>query len=215
MPASVDPIAHKRHDQFNLLSIPIIIVANVSYLYCFWLHKGSADESIDFLFMIMFWAFILYMFIDILWLLYSPNCVASPILIILHHLVSIAGWLTPAFDVRIRPWTAVAVSVEINTFFLIARRNFPPHMLLDSAFLVSWVVLRCGVYPFLVVGYYRQFSEFIHPANGLNVYSISFICVLLLTVLNLKWTVDLIRHSRKCLSVASSSTLEQEEKKGL
>lgn len=207
MPANVDSEAHRRHDYFNLMAIPVIVGANAGYFGSLFYGAFYAGENVeqinaltDDLFTVMFWAFNAYMLIDIIWLLVSPTCVASPALIILHHIVAVAGWLTSAFDPNIQPWTSAAVSVELNTFFLIARRNFPSNLALDFGFVVTWVALRLGVYPYMVYGYYRKFSEHIHPQHGLNVYSISYICLLLLMALNLKWSVDLVSNRKSFFS---------------
>ncbi|CAM9190285.1 unnamed protein product, partial [Ectocarpus fasciculatus] len=196
MPASVDEKWHRRHDYFNLLCIPAIIATNFYFLglvlYDYFGTDTIPAARLDGAYAVMFWVFATYMAADVLWVLAVPRCVASPLMIILHHIVSLLGWITPVFDPAIRPWTAAAVTVELNTFFLIVRRNLPSNRALDAWFLVSWALLRLGVYPYIAVGYYQQFALHIHPSAGLNVYSGSYICLLLLMSLNLKWTVDLV-----------------------
>ena len=200
MPAAVDEMWHRRHDYFNLICIPVIIATNFYYLslvlYDYSLPNATDHGSttrLEWAYSVMFWVFNVYMAADVLWLLAVPRCVASPGMIILHHIVSILGWITPIYDSGIRPWTAAAATVELNTFFLIARRNCRASRVLDAGFLATWVLLRLGVYPYIAVGYYQMFAEHIHVRAGVNVYSGSYACLLLLMALNLKWTIDLVQ----------------------
>ena len=200
MPPNIDMVWHKRHDNFNLASIPLVIATNFCYLgvvlYNAVEHRNlQSDENL--LYVIMFWTFNVYMAIDILWLILVPRSVHSPVMIILHHIVSLLGWIAPHFDHNMRPWAAAAVTVELNTFFLIARRNFPPKFILDLGFVFTWILLRLVVYPYLAVGFYQKFSFHIHPStcNGVNLHNTSYACLLVLIVLNIKWSVDLYHKS--------------------
>ena len=190
MSAVVDTIWHQRHDLCNLVVLPLIITTNLAYLIAIYHYGSNNTDVVDDLYDLMFYTFSLYLTLDCIWLLLKPASVASPTLIILHHIVSIAGWISPYFDKEIRPWAAAAIIVEINTFFLILRRNVKPSWLLDNCFLISWVSLRLCVYPYIAFGYYSQFSSLIYPFNG---YNLSYLCLLSLIILNGKWSYDLYK----------------------
>jgi len=145
---------HTCHDYFNLIVLPLVIFSNLLYL--------SNDDH----FVIQFCTFLCYIAFDTLWLIFIPQSVASPGTIIIHHLVCILGWSLPVLTNQfyLMNWASSAVLVEINTWFLIARRQTPHHSLLFTAcsiaFNATWLIFRLGLYPML----WHQFgNEIFYP----------------------------------------------------
>ena len=92
------------------------------------------------------------------------------------------------------------LSVEINTWFLIARRVFvyrrqvkPPLAdTITALFYISWIVIRCIIYPGLLVIFLRMAHEGIIRTQSIMHLQLLFLPVHAgLVVLNLKWTYDL------------------------
>jgi hypothetical protein len=101
------------------------------------------------------------------------------------------------------------MSVEINTWFLIARRvlnkqGFPPWSidlsfvsikvkLISICFYITWIVIRCLVYPALFFPICRKWL--LYSTKVGTHWNIVMICVPLhaaFCLLNLKWTYDLL-----------------------
>ena len=96
------------------------------------------------------------------------------------------------------------LSVEINTFFLIARRfaylrrdalhPIVPKMV-NASFYITWILVRCVLYPYIMIIYVEKAGEVLEE-RGTLMYSpeVAFMPVhFALCLLNLKWTYDLFR----------------------
>ena len=105
----------------------------------------------------------------------------------------------PLFWVDFRWFMGACLSVEINTWFLITRRvlyKVPsiPSLVMDLVsfcFYTSWIVIRVGIYPYIMYEFLRmtywaivETGQFHSPMLSLPVHF--FLCVL-----NLKWTYEL------------------------
>lgn len=185
----IDELWHNRHDIFNLIAIPFIILTNS--LYLFHSHDWYWTE---------FWCFFIYIVVDTLWLIIKPRSVVSPNAIIAHHAVCIIGWMLPALNNQIyADWVSYGLLVEINTWFLIARRTWKDISFFSICFYICWFLLRLIMYP--VVLY--QFTRFIYENYRSSVQTVHYsafiqwVFMLALTGLNYKWTIDmLLKRSR-------------------
>jgi hypothetical protein len=185
---TVDVYWYRRHDIFNLLVIPFIILSNLLFLF----FPGS-----NFYFWNEFCCFIFYLVIDTFWLILRPRSVPSPKVIILHHLICFVGFTVPVvpyrelfmsivavfsegifvasamktisshqeqFQSQYRYWISLPLLVEVNTWFFIARRNAKERKIVSFFFYISWIVCRLILYPLLL----WQFSIFLHEEASLN-----------------------------------------------
>jgi hypothetical protein len=132
----MDPYWHYTHDIFNLLSIPVILTSNIYLLNNFNPYNLS----------VYIYIFVLYIFLDTLWLILKPQSVASPGTIIVHHIISIIGLvLTLQLDFHFAILGTFGGLIEFNTLFLILRRNLRYPIIgdiLNILFYISWVVIR-------------------------------------------------------------------------
>ncbi len=204
----VDEYWYKQHDLFNLIVLPFILFVNIRYLvledghllkpYCYW------DQFV---------VFFLYILIDTIWLIYKPRSVPSPKVIIAHHSICLIGWSLPAFYSRLyAEWISYGVLVELNTWFLIARRNYKSISLFSYAFYITWIVLRLFMFPFHLIHFtyslYQRYapvllsrqplllddpviSSKISPQELLYVDIFLWLAILALNSLNLKWTIEM------------------------
>merc|ERR1712193_259545 len=117
----------------------------------------------------------------------------------------------PVFKPSGRYAMAVCLAVELNTWFLILRRQ--PMFLGKSTyrpfvsipFYVSWFVIRCAVYPYMILVMFRLWQEHVdtmkaaeeplwyYASWGLTYMFIPVVLQTLLSLLNVHWTVQLIR----------------------
>lgn len=176
---------HKTHDAFNILALPFICGANGLYL----LFGG------DVLLCLQFYLFALYLLFDTIWVAMYPQSVASPPTIIFHHLVCLVGWIVPHFsDPSLSRWTSLGLVVEINTFFLIARRYFGRTVLLQVLFYLTWVLFRLILFPAVLYHFIFKYVENSMTQNQGNFCNTGLFVVLtmiFLNVLNFKWSWDL------------------------
>ena len=180
---TVDSLWHNRHDWFNLIALPIIVLTNSLYLL-----SAPGDEHY---FWLQFWTFMIYLVVDLLWIISIPKSVAAPVIIIAHHIACIYGWSLPLYRSDLRKWCACAASVEVNTFFLILRRVLTRQsVVVDCLFCFSWIILRLILYPYLAFAYWNQYADEMIAMSSHTIVT-CFVLLLFLIYLNTKWTVDL------------------------
>jgi hypothetical protein len=188
--SEIDPTKHRQHDIFNLITLPLLILA--LFQYCYSVYFLDQDH-----FLPLYVTGQIYFAIDIVWLIRWPRSVSSPTLILTHHFLSSIGWLLPLFVPVLGKWVAACFLVEVNTLFLIARRNIPHgniflSSLITACFHVSWILLRLILYPTLVYNFSFEVRDQFHfHGTFFNFYSSGWILLFLLTCLNLKWSYDL------------------------
>ena len=153
----------------------------------------------------------LYVLVDLFWIIMIPSCVKSPGTIIKHHIVTLIYMLLPHVIPELRYCMGVCMSVEINTWLLIARRVFnkqglPPWIislpplfsirvkLISIFFYITWIVIRCIMYPSLLPMYYAKWKTLSQMEDGsyFNVMVLVTSTHTLLCALNFKWTYQLL-----------------------
>lgn len=91
---SVDRYCHAVHDKFNLFVLPIISFLSVSYFF-----------NKDYYYNTLFYTFLCYILADTIWLVTYPRTVASPGIILLHHIMVILVWPCGYFAEDVRDYT--------------------------------------------------------------------------------------------------------------
>ena len=90
---NIDTYCHTIHDKFNLLVLPIVSFLAVAYFI-----------NVDYYYL-LFYVFLCYMLLDSLWLAIYPRTVASPGVIITHHIMVILVWLCGYYASDMRGYT--------------------------------------------------------------------------------------------------------------
>ena len=183
----VDPVWHFRHDAFNMLFLPCLIYFNIN-VFINW-------NLIHFRFYTT--VFIFYILADSIWVSLKPMSVASPMTILIHHAAALAGLvsvLNMESDYIIVG--AAAGLLEINTFFLLARRNFRDSSIINILFFTSWIVIRLLLGPWLLYKtislFLKHFELFWNEPILLLQATIIVIVTGGLNALNFKWSYDLV-----------------------
>jgi hypothetical protein len=229
-----DDWARDSHDFFNLIVLIPIVALNVmnwnwEILVTMNKKQTIADAWTGDWFDLFFWTTVSYFVIDLLWIMAIPSSVKSPSVIIQHHLVTVLYILIPFFRPSVRWCMGACMSVEINTWFLIARRvfnkqGFPPWIidlsfvsirikLISLCFYVTWIGIRCILYP-VMMGFLvkRWLKESKQVGTLLNLELIPVVLHAIFCVLNFKWTFDLImskvRYFRRRRRKGSAVTLK-------
>lgn len=133
------------HDQFNLYVLPVLGL--MALLGVLGLVDGMKTTAV----------FTLYILVDIAWLLLQPDAVpAMPHVIIFHHLIVL---VLLAYPMRY-PHFAIFCNwdglVEINTFFLIAKRQVKDwRWLYTPLFWISFFPTRFLIHPYLVLKFWQ------------------------------------------------------------
>lgn len=199
----VDPVF--VHDVFNIFAILGIIFLDFQYLYnaTDWSKVGTSELGSGHYDMghTLIMTFSVYMLIDTIWIAVQPKCVLSnPTALIVHHIASFVFLSIPFYERQFQWHGALNLFVEVNTFFLILRRQAPPssmlYTILDNCFLATWIFLRLVVFPTLVVFFSFEYYRFTHDHSGGNWINIMLLAPILqsiLTLLGLKWTYDMLR----------------------
>lgn len=151
-----------------------------------------------------------YFVVDLLWVMLIPDCVRSPTTIIQHHIATILYMMIPYFFPENRSLMGALLTVEINTWFLIARRvfnkqGFPPWTidmppiisirikLISICFYTTWIIVRCIIYPILLLELIaRHKTRTVLVGTRFNVMAICIALQTCFVALNFKWTYDLV-----------------------
>eukprot|EP00532_Pseudo-nitzschia_australis_P010874 CAMPEP_0168245514 /NCGR_PEP_ID=MMETSP0140_2-20121125/25205_1 /TAXON_ID=44445 /ORGANISM="Pseudo-nitzschia australis, Strain 10249 10 AB" /LENGTH=278 /DNA_ID=CAMNT_0008181109 /DNA_START=112 /DNA_END=948 /DNA_ORIENTATION=+ len=192
-------VARDNHDYFNILALPVVVIA-ISMNHDFPSFHYTGNH-----FWTMWGATLMYFFLDLSWVALVPTCVKSPGVIVKHHIVAMIYLTGPIYY----PEMGAILSVEVNTWFLICRRlvyrsNYCPSgyavvspiitTIVSTLFYVTWIAIRCYIYPHLLVLFLTMWKEEIDETGIVFHWACLFIPVhAALCVLNLKWTYDLFR----------------------
>jgi len=203
-------IARDRHDYFNLLVLPLVVYTTLlNYDFRPLLELQSLQITwVGEYFWLNWLTTNLYFISDLLWVAIVPICVKSPGLIIKHHITAILYLTGPIFFPAYNWFIGCALSVEVNTWFLILRRvvykqggndkskKLSPIITetVSILFYVTWVLIRCIVYPWVLMIFLQLAVEIVVETRSLLHYPFIFIAVhFVLCCLNLKWTYDLFK----------------------
>ncbi len=230
------------HDFFNLIVLIPIIALNVmnwNWDLMFHLKKKQtiADAWTGQWFDVFFGCTVMYFLVDLLWILLIPKCVKSPSTIIQHHIVTLVYIMVPFYSPEVRWCMGACMSVEINTWFLIARRvfnkaGFPPWIidlsivsirvkLISICFYITWIGIRCILYPIMMTYIAKRWwTQSSKVGTYLNIDLISPVLHSSFCILNFKWTYDLIMskiryYKRRALYQSKGMIMKDEVSKGL
>lgn len=222
-PLHQDPnLARDVHDWFNLVALLPVVVLNFFNWRC---HStasfcGFGIYSVPDLwhgeaFQIFWWVTFAYFVTDVLFVVLVPGCVRSPGVIVKHHVATLGYIFVPKLRPQYGWLMGACMIVEVNTWFLIARRSFNKKgdkmfmpgvslvkslrlCVVSSCFYISWFVIRLGVYPYLLVVIIREWwKETQRVGTPLNLIAITPVMQCIFIFLNVKWTLDLIRSKMK------------------
>jgi len=192
------------HDVFSALSLCVVLFYDVLFLLqCFGapllgIRPADSSEHLQ-NGRVILKVLGAYLAIDTLWVALVPTCVPSePVLVIVHHVVILMygyfPWNYSAFGVP----CACAALVELNTLFLLLRRNMPHGSLAKRLchwiFLATWVVFRLMLFPIVLVIVVQQYLEYSNAhGSHVNVMAMGPIFQGLLTGMSIWWTAALVR----------------------
>jgi hypothetical protein len=226
---SYDP-AQDNHDFFNLIVlVPVVVLNLMNWNFdVLWSlsrernthnsnnsnnanqeNDGIAMAWTDDWFAPFFYVTTLYFLVDLTWILCSPSCVKSPATIVQHHLATLMYLLIPYMYEKCHWCMGACLIVEVNTWFLIARRvfnkqGFSPWIidlsffsirvkLISILFYTTWILIRCLWYPYLMIPFYRIWLRHSHQVNTkINLVMLTLPLHFAFCCLNLKWSYDLL-----------------------
>uniref|UniRef100_A0A7S2HDI3 TLC domain-containing protein n=1 Tax=Helicotheca tamesis TaxID=374047 RepID=A0A7S2HDI3_9STRA len=219
VPVHNDDWARDSHDFFNLIVlIPIIVLNAMNWDWDMLLGKTSTQSAAETVvnawtgeWFSLFWDItFLYFMIDLIWVLLVPHCVKSPGTIIQHHIATLGYIFVPYTYSKCQWCMGACMSVEVNTWFLIARRvfnkqGFPPWKLelrpfisirvklISIFFYLSWFLIRIFLFPGLIVPIYDMWRDLTDEVGSpFNIMLVTLPLHSVFCVLNLKWTYDLL-----------------------
>ena len=190
----------RRHDFANLFCLPIISIMDILYILF--------SDGDDLFFWVLYITFFAYLILDIIWILVKPNSVGSPVFVLIHHLICAIAWPLQLLEPKFSYWISLALLVEINTFFITARRYYHKYIILDIFFWITWILFRLIMYPYIIYNFISIYQNYsILKETNINVALIPLFVFIFLTCLNFKWTFDLIKKT--CLQKYKSDNIHQ------
>eukprot|EP00522_Entomoneis_paludosa_P010999 CAMPEP_0172462736 /NCGR_PEP_ID=MMETSP1065-20121228/44778_1 /TAXON_ID=265537 /ORGANISM="Amphiprora paludosa, Strain CCMP125" /LENGTH=271 /DNA_ID=CAMNT_0013218479 /DNA_START=107 /DNA_END=922 /DNA_ORIENTATION=+ len=195
----VDERQRDIHDIFNLVALIFVITSAAMDWDYGLLFQGLGSLAYTGEYFWWTWGlFVGYLLIDCLWVILIPECVKIPKMIVQHHIVVIIYMMAPIIFPEYKWFMGALLSVELNTWFLIARRfvykkkitilSYPASL----CFYASWIIIRCYFYPAILVQFIqladiriRETGKFWHWPMIFIPFHFALCC------LNLKWSIDL------------------------
>ncbi len=215
VPAHDHDLARDLHDFFNLIVLVPIVVLNA--LNWDWESMMTLNNGTDVPFVhawtgeyfdMFFWSTVAYFLSDLLWVSVVPQCVKSPSTIIQHHLAVLLYVIIPYKLPKLRFLMGVCMSVELNTWFLIARRVFNkqgfspwtldiPYFLsvriklISICFYITWIAIRNIVYPYVLYLLAFPLLASKNYMNEKNAIRIAIFLQAVFCILNAQWSLQL------------------------
>eukprot|EP00804_Cyclotella_cryptica_P007657 CCRYP_015236-RA/>CCRYP_015236-RA protein AED:0.03 eAED:0.03 QI:354/1/1/1/0/0/7/3741/314 len=233
LPVTDEDWARDMHDFFNLVALVPVVVLNFMNWNWDILFDPRSKKNIQQAwsgdwFSPFFAVVIGYFVADLIWVILIPKCVKSPGVIIQHHIATLIYLVIP-YLFREDGWLMGAcLSVEINTWLLIARRvfnkqGFPPWVidlppfvsirikLISVLFYVTWISIRCFLYPIimkiLLELWWKQWKQ-----TGMVLYSrytVGIVLHSIFCILNFKWTFDLFASKLRAWKLGKEAKVEK------
>lgn len=137
------------HDRANLVALPTIGCMVLAGLL------GYIDT------LLVTKAFIVYIVGDLFWLILEPKAVPSrPRVIIWHHAVTFLLLQIPLRHPQLGRYTCMDGLIEWNTFFLIARRQFPRcYRAFNFLYWATFYPMRLALFPLLLPLFWREMQN--------------------------------------------------------
>lgn len=139
------------HDQVNLALLPLISGLAIAG-YCGLISSSFVTQMLT-----------LYIVIDLVWIVLVPDAVPSLSGVIMaHHCVTLLLLVFPLRYPEFGSFACLDGMVELNTFFLIARRQWPSWASLHTTlYWCSFVPMRMVLYPYLLLPFSHALAS--HP----------------------------------------------------
>lgn len=138
--------AAQLHDQVNLVLLPTLGVAAIAGL------AGVVDPWLVTFFLTA------YIVGDLIWIAVEPTCLPSlPKVIMAHHVVTLVLLSFPLRYPEFGLYTCLDGLAEVNTYFLIARRQYKQWATVcDVLYWVTFVPFRIILYPALLWPFWQS-----------------------------------------------------------
>mmetsp|Transcript_1748 Transcript_1748/g.3366 ORF Transcript_1748/g.3366 Transcript_1748/m.3366 type:complete len:322 (+) Transcript_1748:182-1147(+) len=233
LPVNDEDWARDLHDFFNLVSlVPVVVLNIMNWNWDVLLDpysKKTLQQAWTGEWFILFYGIVMGYFVaDLVWVIAAPRCVKSPSVIIQHHLATIIYLLLPYQYAQVRWLMGACLSVEINTWLLIARRvfnkqGFPPWVidmppffsirikLISIFFYITWISIRCLLYPLIMkVLWTSWLTEWEKTGHVLGLpYGPALVLHSIFCVLNFKWTSDLFMSKYRAWKSGNAAKIEK------
>eukprot|EP00970_Alexandrium_tamarense_P004945 scaffold808_cov196-Alexandrium_tamarense.AAC.82 len=233
LPVNDDDWARDLHDFFNLVAlVPVVVLNIMNWNWDILLDmdsKKTMQQAWTGDYFSLFFAVVVGYFVaDLIWVKVVPTCVKSPGVIVQHHVATLIYLIIP-FRFPDTCWLmGVCLSVEVNTWLLIARRVFnkqgfgpwviglPPFFsirikMISILFYVTWISIRCILYPIIMKVLWQNWME-CYTKYGSIFYSRWFVSMALHSVfclLNFKWTFDLFMSKLKAWKLGKNAKIDK------
>lgn len=198
--------ARDLHDLGNLLMLPVLLIIDINYLIT------DSNKA----YWLFFCTVLFYFLADLTWVVLVPKCVKSTLTIKTHHTVSIFYLILPFSYPEYGRFLGYCMLVELNTWFLIARRYWRRSSKIFSiGFYTTWVTVRVGLFTALMISSFESYlekvflqldtdqsgtltrKEILRLRNWVHLMMLAPMFQTVFCALNWKWTYDLIKQKIK------------------
>lgn len=224
------------HDFFNLISlVPVVVLNIINWNWDMLLDLRSKHHTIQEAwtgewFPLFYAVTTGYFVADLIWISLIPRCVKSPGVIIQHHIATLLYLIIPYRNPGEGWLMGACLSVEANTWLLIARRVFHKHgfevsvinvlslfevrvNLISVLFYATWFGIRCYMFPCIWKVVWTMWVTTREETGAVfyQRYAAALFLHSIFCLLNFKWTFDLCMSKWTALRIGKAAKL----KKGL
>ena len=214
MPLSETPEVF-YHDVFNMIVLTFINLSNIVYLSFATdlnlIGTPFLGEKYRNLFSIFYYSFISYLIVDTVWISTIPKTLSgSPLPFVFHHIIVLVLCSVPYFEPQFDWLMALSLLVEIHPLILTIKRYVPReghlYKCLDALFYVTWVLMRIIGFPILFCYYVVEYQRYsASKGTYLNIILLGPIILGVVTILNYKWSYDMVCNTSKGEDKAAES----------
>lgn len=192
-----------NHDAVNIVAMSIVVCMCLQFLIeniviaNIGTRKSITPTGYD-SFQNIFNYFCFYMLFDSIWIIIQPSCVASksPLVILIHHLVTVGMISVVIVDSHYTFYMAVILLCESNTVFLALRRNSKRGTWLNYIsgylFLATWILFRLILFPcIMVLSFYEWHYRAERFGTYWNIVVPGQILFAGLIIMSLQWTYEM------------------------
>lgn len=222
------------HDFFNLIALVPVVVLNIMNWDWDILLDMTSSKTLQQAwtgewFPLFFAITVGYFVADLLWVIFVPQCVKSPSVIVQHHIATLLYLVIPFRFPNEDGWLMGAcLSVEVNTWLLIARRVFNKQgfgptwvinlscvririKLISILFYITWVIIRCIIYPIILKIMWNNWLDLWEETGAMlwQRYSFALTLQTIFCLLNIKWTYDLFRSKWRAVRSGNSAKVDK------
>lgn len=180
----------KVHDVVNMVVISRLLMLTAG------MFADRHENETSRWFLPLAYSTTLYLSLDAIFIWWYSNLFTRALSLVVHHTAAVALVVHAILYPEHERFLLYGMLVELNTFFLTAFKIWKTSVL-KWLHLLTWVTLRLGWYPYLVLVYHTEMSS---PAYTMFEYGCVLVPHLTVVSLGVFWTLEITTKRSKAMT---------------